>query len=73
MVGVLVFYSDDPSSHPAEAYSFFCKLLIEKNENQQKISKIDPVQMNARVIWVRQGGRPGAPVEDSSVPSILQC
>ena len=29
--------SDDTSSNPAEAYSFFCvKNVLEKNDNQQK-------------------------------------
>ena len=27
---------DDPSSNPADAYSFFCKFVFEKNENKQK-------------------------------------
>ena len=32
MVNVLAFYSNDPSSNPAEAYSF----VFEKDENKQK-------------------------------------
>ena len=32
VVSALAFYSDDPSSNPAEAYSFFCK-MFEMNEN----------------------------------------
>ena len=36
MVSVLAFYSDDPSSNPAEAYSFSVKFVFEKNENKQK-------------------------------------
>ena len=36
MVSVLTFYSEDPSSNPAEAYSFFCNIVFEKNENKQK-------------------------------------
>ena len=32
MVSVLTFYSDDPSSNPAETYSF----VFEKNENKHK-------------------------------------
>ena len=28
VVSVLAFYSDDPSSNPAEAYSFFCKICV---------------------------------------------
>ena len=34
-VSVLAFNSEDPSSNPAEACSFFCK-MFEKNENTQK-------------------------------------
>ena len=36
VVSVCAFYSDDPSSNPSEAYSFFCKIVFEKNENKQK-------------------------------------
>ena len=36
VVSVLAFYSDDPSSNPAEAYNFSCKNVFEKNENKQK-------------------------------------
>ena len=30
VVSVLDFYSNDPSSNPAEAYSFFCKICVWK-------------------------------------------
>ena len=30
VVSVLVFHSDDPSSNPADAYIFFCKIWIWK-------------------------------------------
>ena len=33
VVSVLAFYSDEPSSIPAEVYIFFCKIVVEKNEN----------------------------------------
>ena len=36
VVSMLAFYSDNPSSNPAEAYSFFCKIVFEKVENKQK-------------------------------------
>ena len=36
VVSVVAFYSDEPSSNPVEAYSFFCKMVFEKNENKQK-------------------------------------
>ena len=36
VVRVLAFYSDDPGSNPADAYSFFCKKLCLK---QTKINK----------------------------------
>ena len=32
VVSVLAFYSDDPSSNPAEVYSFFRNIRIEKNK-----------------------------------------
>ena len=43
VVIVLAFYSDDPSSNPAEAYSFFCKIVFEKNENKQKEAGVGPL------------------------------
>ena len=42
MVFVLSFNSDDPSSKPAEAYSFAVKILFEKNDNKQKEAGIGP-------------------------------
>ena len=36
VVSVLAFNSDDTSLNPAEACSFFCKMLFENNENKQK-------------------------------------
>ena len=44
VVSVLAFYSDDPSSNPAEAYSFSCKIVFEKNKNKQKESRVGIVQ-----------------------------
>ena len=42
VVSMLAFYSDDPSSNPADAYIFFCKMLSEKNENKQKEAGVGP-------------------------------
>ena len=42
MVSVLTFYSDDPSSNPAETYSFSIKFVLEKNENKQKEAVVGP-------------------------------
>ena len=28
VVSVLAFYSDDPCSNPADAYSFFCQIFV---------------------------------------------
>ena len=42
VVSVLAFYSNKPSSNPAEAYSLLCKMLFEKNENKQKEAGVDP-------------------------------
>ena len=39
VVSVLVFYSANLSSNPADVYSFFCKICVEKNENEQKEEK----------------------------------
>ena len=36
VVSVFAFYYDDPSSNPAEAYSFFGNMAFEKNENKIK-------------------------------------
>ena len=35
VVSVLAFYSDDPSSNPAEANNFFRIIVFKKNENKQ--------------------------------------
>ena len=43
MVSVLAFYSDDPSSNPAEAYIFSIKNLYEKNLNKEKQTKDWPI------------------------------
>ena len=42
VVSVLAFYSNDPSLIPAEVYNFFCKIVVEKNENKQKEAGIGP-------------------------------
>ena len=42
VVSVLAFYSDEPSSIPAEVYIFFCKIVVEKNENKQKEAGVGP-------------------------------
>ena len=43
VVSVLAFDSDDPSSIPAEVYNFFCKIVVEKNENKQKEARVGPI------------------------------
>ena len=43
VVSVLAFYSDDPSSIPAEVYNFFCKIVVEKNKNKQKEAGVGPI------------------------------
>ena len=42
VVSVLAFYSDDPSSNLAEAYSFSLKFVFEKNENKQNEVGVGP-------------------------------
>ena len=43
VVSVLAFYSDDPSSNPAETCSFSVKLVFEKNENKQREARVGPL------------------------------
>ena len=43
VVSVLAFYFDDPSSIPAEVLNFFCKNIVEKNENKQKEAGVGPL------------------------------
>ena len=42
VVSVLAFYSNDPSSNPADAYSFSVEFVFEKNENKQKRGRVGP-------------------------------
>ena len=42
VVSVLAFYTNDPSSNPAEAYSFSVKFVFEKNKNKQKEARGGP-------------------------------
>ena len=42
VVSVLAFYFDDPSSNPADAYSFSVKSVYEKNGNKQKEAGVGP-------------------------------
>ena len=44
VVSVLPLYSDDPSSNPAEVYSFSVKFVFEKNENKQKEVWVGPLK-----------------------------
>ena len=42
VVTVVAFFSDDPSSNPPEAFSFFCNIVFEKNEHKQKRGRAWP-------------------------------
>ena len=42
VVSMLAFYSDDPSSNPADIYSFSVKFVFEKNKNKQKRGRVGP-------------------------------
>ena len=57
VVSVLTFYLDDPSSNPAEGYSFSVTLVFEKKENKQKRDKGWPSKIQSetqiQVITVR--------------------
>ena len=46
VVSMLPFYSDDPISIPADVYNFFCKMVVEKNENKQKEAGVGPFNNN---------------------------
>ena len=37
-VSILAFYSNNPSSNPAEVYKFFCKMMFENKESKQKVA-----------------------------------
>ena len=43
VVSVLALYSDDPSSNPADVYSYSVKFVFEKNENKQKDAGVGPL------------------------------
>ena len=42
MVSVLAFYSDDPSSNPAEVYNFSVKLLLKGTKINGKEAGVGP-------------------------------
>ena len=42
VVSMLAFYSNNPSSNPADAYSFSVKFVFEKNENKQNEAGVGP-------------------------------
>ena len=42
VVSVLAFYSNEPSSNPTEAYSFFCKICVLKNKVNKKETGVGP-------------------------------
>ena len=46
VVSVLAFNSDDPSSYPAEVYSFCYEMLFEKNENKLKETGVGLFEKN---------------------------
>ena len=48
VVSVLAFYSDDPSSNPADAYSFSVQIVFEKNKNKQKRGRVGPFFLKKR-------------------------
>ena len=43
VVSVLVFYSANLSSNPADVYSFFCKICVEKTKMNKKRKKSWPI------------------------------
>ena len=58
VVSVLAFYSNDPSSNPADAYSFFCKICVWKERKYTKRGRGNKQLKNyltvILTIWRRQ-------------------
>ena len=50
VVSVLAYYSDNPSSNPTEAYSFFYKIVFEKNEINKKRPTLDHIFFKKRIL-----------------------
>ena len=46
VVSVLAFYSDDPSSNPAEVYNFSVKLLLKRTKINKKEAGVGPFKKN---------------------------
>ena len=52
VVSVLAFYSNNPSSNPADVYSFSVKFVFEKNENIQKEAGVGPfLNKKNKFVW----------------------
>ena len=52
VVSVLAFYSIDPSSNPADVYSFFCKICIwkkQKNILEQLLSTLGSIWISSHL------------------------
>ena len=49
-------FSCDPSSNPTEEY-IFCRMLLERNENKQKVSYNEKYIIYRRKIYVYLDGR----------------
>ena len=45
VVSVLAYYSDDLSTNPAEAYSFFYKIFAWKDRNKQREAGVSPLKI----------------------------
>ena len=43
MVSVLDFYSDDPSSNPAEVCKFSDEIIVKRDENKEKSARSWPI------------------------------
>ena len=60
MVSVLAFYSDDPSSNPAEVYNFSVKLLLKRTKINKKEAGVGPfkkknfpLKNSVSLVWFR--------------------
>ena len=50
MVSVLAFYSDNPSSNPAEVYNFSVKLLLKRTKINKKEAGVGPFFYNTLLL-----------------------
>ena len=52
MVSGLAFYSDNPSSNPAEVYIFSVKLLLKRTKINRKEAGVGPFFKKSRLMFI---------------------